>query len=88
MPEGVAQAGGVGPIEHFCRRLDLFCASFERASQHCFIVVHKEVKTRASAPKIFRLAVEFVVWITDHDDRAVDRDFCMEDLSVRVGDPE
>jgi hypothetical protein len=66
----------------------LFCAGLERPSQHCLIVINKDVKARTRAPKMSWLAVEFVVRIPDHHHRAVDGDFSMQDLSVGVSDPE
>ncbi|HEY6126928.1 MAG TPA: hypothetical protein VIW23_01985 [Candidatus Acidoferrum sp.] len=88
MPKRVAQTRGVCPVKHFCGGLDLFCAGLDRPSQHCLIVINKDVKARARVPKLSWLAVEFAVWVPDHQHRAIDGDFSMQNLSVWVGDPE
>jgi hypothetical protein len=51
MPKRAAQTRGVRPVKHFCGGLDLFCASLDRPSQHCLIVINKDVKARTRAPQ-------------------------------------
>lgn len=88
MAEGVAHAGGVGAVEQVCSWLDFFRARLDRAPQQGLVVTRKDVKTRGAPPKCPRLAIQPVVGIANHDHRAADRDFGMQNLAVGMGHPE